>query len=407
MKKTEQVVFSGGIVLDFDTKLTFRNIFEVLKEIFCGHTIIRDGRQILLDNKVGFLVSNITYLGNPHPIYKKRIQLKKYYPLVFEKNGEEKIITVFLGIYSYKNLQLFVVFKTLTYINNKFNNSSAHIYTSDLQNALKDGFYLRRDKNNNEIVILSKFNFIIYISNLLNENAGVKKLEYEKTILEYLQGFFKTIPERIEGINAYSKMADSNYANYRQEQWCGFYYEFLFDKYYIENKTSLIKRNVLLDYIDNNGNKVFRNGAKNNPDLDLSFPMIDNFYGDLKSDNIKSGVLGNDYETIKNIVEKGGRVWYIVLSFTPNFDKDYADEVWNYWNKLRAFPKTSAPRNSNFKHDIIVNEITILNIDSNTWRHISEFKQGRNSNGKPRESKVMILKKHIDEMRVFKMDIKH
>ena len=78
MKKTEQVLRNGNITVDYDQTLTTKEIKKLLFGMF-EPVVKQDGKQFVLYDKIALLACNVTYLGNPHPIYKKRIQLKSYY----------------------------------------------------------------------------------------------------------------------------------------------------------------------------------------------------------------------------------------------------------------------------------------------------------------------------------------
>lgn len=96
MKKTEQVLRNGNIVVDYDQILTTKEIKKLLYELF-NPEIKEDGKQYVLYDKIALLACNVTYLGNPHPIYKKRVQLKSYYLDYLSKNSANNLKTLYLG----------------------------------------------------------------------------------------------------------------------------------------------------------------------------------------------------------------------------------------------------------------------------------------------------------------------
>ena len=134
MKKVEQVNRAGNIVVDYDQTLTTKEIKKLLFEMF-SPKIKKDEKQFVLFDKIALLVCNVTYLGNPHPIYKKRIQLKPYYLDYLAKNSANNIKTLYLGIYTYNRTRLFVVFEPTTYASKKSHNSSALVYSINLHYA--------------------------------------------------------------------------------------------------------------------------------------------------------------------------------------------------------------------------------------------------------------------------------
>lgn len=73
----EQVTSSGDIILGCDYSLSSSELFERIKNNFPN--IEKDTDGFIHGNYKGFKFSirakNITYLGNPHPEFKKRIQI--------------------------------------------------------------------------------------------------------------------------------------------------------------------------------------------------------------------------------------------------------------------------------------------------------------------------------------------
>lgn len=144
MKQTEQILRNGNIVVDYDQTLTTKEIKMLMHELF-NPVVKEDDKQFILYNKIALLACNVTYLGNPHPIYKKRIQLKSYYLDYLTKNSANNLKTLYLGIYTYKRTRLFVVFEPSTYASKKSHNSSAHVYSINLQYAQKVGKFSKVD----------------------------------------------------------------------------------------------------------------------------------------------------------------------------------------------------------------------------------------------------------------------
>ena len=83
----EQVNTDGTIVCDYDQTLSVRRLYmNALRHIFPG--IYRDEDGIICGvyqgRKYSIRAKNVSYLGNPHPVFKKRIQiandLKEFLP---------------------------------------------------------------------------------------------------------------------------------------------------------------------------------------------------------------------------------------------------------------------------------------------------------------------------------------
>lgn len=111
--EVEQVKSNGEIVFDYDTSISVTKIYERIKAYFPN--ICKDAEGIIVgkynDKKYSIRAKNITYLGNPHPEFKKRIQIsndlqdfynksksKRYY---LSNIGDDVIYTrnIFLGCF--------------------------------------------------------------------------------------------------------------------------------------------------------------------------------------------------------------------------------------------------------------------------------------------------------------------
>ena len=77
--KVEQV-HNGSIVLDYDQSLNKKEITNLLNNIFKSSLKIKENIVVYSNgsgNILNIYFKNITYLGHPHPISKKRIQVPK------------------------------------------------------------------------------------------------------------------------------------------------------------------------------------------------------------------------------------------------------------------------------------------------------------------------------------------
>ena len=240
MKKTEQVLKNGKIVIDYDQTLTTKEIRNLFFDLF-ESKIKQDGKQYVLYNKIAILPCNVTYLGNPHPIYKKRIQLKSYYPEYLEKNSANNIKTMYVGIYTYNKTRLFVVFEPDTYANKKSHNSSAHVFTINLQYAQRAGKFDKIDGFGNKIHVFNTNEFIRYIKTLASDSTYVGLDSLMELINDYISSFGRTIPKEWKGIDCYNEMLAANDNNARQGEWPGWYFEYLFKKYLANTNSTKIK----------------------------------------------------------------------------------------------------------------------------------------------------------------------
>mgnify|MGYP003313567995 CR=1 FL=1 len=287
VKKVEQVTKSGGLVLDYDETLSPKEIDQLMIDLF-KPVLKKDDKQFILYNKIGILACNVTYLGHPHPLYKKRIQLKSYYLDYLAKNSAHNIKTLYLGIYTYKKTRLFVVFEPSTYAGKKSHNSSAHVYSINLQYAQRAGTFDKTDAFGNNIHIYNTYEFVRYIKTLGGELVGgITGDDIIKLIKERFGDFKTQIPLKWNGISCYKEMLEGNDANARQGEWQGWYFEFLFKKYLIEKHINNISWHA-----DRTDSGI---------DLDIKFNDFKWSYGDLKADQINHDITRQDLPVVIGI----------------------------------------------------------------------------------------------------------
>ena len=77
-----------------------------------------------------------------------------------------------LGVYKYKETILFCDFNTSRYVNKKAHNSSAHVYTIDLYNAQKFGYFTKKDFAGNIITTFDTSNVTNYLDFKLHASVA-------------------------------------------------------------------------------------------------------------------------------------------------------------------------------------------------------------------------------------------
>jgi hypothetical protein len=239
MRKVEQVTKDNQIVEDFDQKLTPSEIGAVMSSLF-GDAVTKDRKQFVVGKKVAILASNVTYLGYPHPIFTKRIQLKDYYPAYFAEDIQKGLHVIYLGIYTYQGTRLYVVFEPKTYADKKSNNSSAHVHTLDLQYGLKKGLFRKTDRNWNILSVMTTDRFQDYIDDLCYGKMD-EDISYDDAIKAFFTSFFATLPQKWFGVDCYKEMAAAKYNNANQSEWPGWYFEYLFQQYLAEHPQDDVK----------------------------------------------------------------------------------------------------------------------------------------------------------------------
>lgn len=429
-KKVDQITKDGLLVTDYDLSLSKNEMFKVLEQHFNGLKKMEGSPEFYIGEYKGHRYAirckNVTYLGNPHPGFKKRIQIADDLSKFYETAKNLKRKSMLLGIYTYADNTIFVHFSIDTYIKKAAHNSSAHIYSSDLAIAAEDGFFEKVDYFGNTVTAFRPDVVDVFLNELFcgdgdgDDVKGVAEKDaiwdfapqdpvsrvhsfdetspemetdstndqndesiYEKkskeNILREIESFFVNERKHWYGIECYQEMIENQYRNKYQPEWVGFYLEYKFEKYLSDHHL----QGVIQYYQDKKSGGI---------DLDLFFPQL-NSYGDLKAHSEGSGgIQGNDWDTVLSIV--GGQnpenhIYYIVCEHATEKDHKYDYEVTKFWNQsqnksdLMSYHKRT-------KNNVTLKKVYILDINHNNKKYLTKFKQGINSNGKPREPKIMI-----------------
>ena len=379
--KVEQI-YHDSVVNDYGEILTNHELQLILRELFNDLTLDKNGCLYgdYRNKKYCIYYKNISYLGNPHPKFKKRIQISNEFKSIYEKNLKDGISTFLIGIYKYKDNVLLCDFDTKTYITRKIHNSSAHVYTIDLINGERNGLFIKKDIRGNIITVFNKKNIINFLDKKLFDIENTK-IE----VFDTLDKFFASVTKEWFGMEAYADMISNNYRNKFQPEWPGFYLEYKLEEYLNRNS----KENTITFY---------QNRKKGEVDLDLRFPQM-GFYGDLKAHSINnSGIQGNDYDTIMKLLETQS-IYYIVANHETEKDSDHDFEVTKYWNKLQN-KNDLMSYSKKMKYSVKLKSYYILELNKYNKKYIDVFHQGKNSDGSPRNPKISINIKNLNNFLV-------
>jgi len=312
--KIEQVDRIGNVVYDFDHIYSKTEIAEVMKKNFPN--VFITNKEIYLTymgQQINAIVCNISYLGIPHPHFKKRIQISSTVKEKFRYNSSKNIKTLLLGIYSYDNDLIFCDFNIDDYIERNLHNSSAHVYVNDLKRGKEIGYFSKVDFNKNRITVFDTNHVNQFLDSIIfHKNTEI-------STIEIFDRFFLSINKHWEGTNCYSEMKKMNFPDRNQAEWAGFFLEFLLNEF-LSNST---------DY----GLEILYKKRKKNIDIDLDLFMPKmNAYGDLKMHSTASGAIqGNDFQTVERIITDS-KIWYIVCEHDTDKDKNHDYSVTKYWN---------------------------------------------------------------------------
>lgn len=404
--KSEQLLSNGHIVLDYDSPIRGVRNIESLLQKYLGSSLkyqkINNDKLHIYSNNNGnktiLLCAAITYMGGngkitQHPSFLNRIQIPNNWKNIVEKYKDTYDIK-FLGIYHYKGLYVFTEIVKDTYLKRKLNNSSAHIYMNDLYKAISEGYFKRVDQNDNILISISDTNLKKYLDNTLE----VKKDDFS-IFREFNQQFFND--NWIVAIDSIKAMKNKNFTHWKQGEWPGWNLEYEFS-------TFLKRKNISsVVYAGDNSYNSFEY------DFDLWFSDL-NHYGDLKSsDSDKKEVPGNDKKSVVEVINKYGKLWYVVYEHNTKKDKDYNYEQ----TKERThFIKNSGEWGTKkfnelsyggrMKHSVRYHKMFILEISSHNYTHyLNVFNQGRQPDGALRNEKIKFSKHQIENAIVYSESI--
>lgn len=391
-RPSEQITSSLSLVFDYDHTMSKMDEFESsFRDALGDVEIIEYGSERIHPIKYShnnqdtyFLTGAITWLGEPHPAYKKRLQLRPWFKEFYKKysvkeNSDVRIV----GVYRYNNQHIFVEFNAEDYGDNKFNNSSAHVYTNDLYQAFKNDYFIKTDQKGNKITTIRSENFKRYIDGDLGKN----------NILNLFSNFNNNFPfgKWITATSAIMEMKSNEFPKWEEAEWGGFFLEYLMDNFIEKERCQ-------------NTMKYINNKKKGELDFDLYFEK-DDYFGDLKASDIKQRVIqGNDLVSVFKAIEYFGKLWYIVYEHDTKKDKDYNSEMAIAWMRLRGKPYEDGSKisyQSRMKHSINFKKMTVLEINEINKHLLRVYNQGRNKNKKPRKPKVNILKRDYDKFSIY------
>jgi hypothetical protein len=172
--KVEQI-HDGKVLIDYDQTLNKNEIVNLLNNIFKSSLKIKDNMVVYSNGSgksLAIYFKNITYLGHPHPISKKRIQVPKEY-----RPKLEQASTLLLGVYHYEEKLIISIFSSFDYIYKKMNNSSAHINIGDLLHCSLNGKQARIDENKNLILVFDEYHIESFLEKYLIQHENDNDIE--------------------------------------------------------------------------------------------------------------------------------------------------------------------------------------------------------------------------------------
>ncbi len=359
-----------------------------------------NGKRILVYSheniKEYLLLASITYLGGngQHPVFKKRMQLKKWYKdicSIFEENNNANVR--FLGTYHYKGNIIFVDFVKDTYLRKKMNSSAAHVYTNDFYQAMINGIFKKKDRNNNEIIVIRENRLKTYLD---GKESDTNKLC--NFFVKFNNDF--NFGEWLMATDVIPEMYESKWKHWKQGEWPGWYLEYRISEF-------------IREYGFEKTIKYVGSSNKKEEDLDFDFWCGENnFFADVKSSNINSiEFIGNDQENFLNCINKYGKFWYLIYEHetikdslkddfsATRFRNNYIKNN-NEWDSKKEWDELSYHKR--MKHSVKFMRMSIIEINKINYKSIlTDFKQGKQQTGHSRNLKFKLSKSQIGNCVIF------
>lgn len=399
VSKSEQIQSNLSMVLDYDdpvsTQADFLKAFNLaLGDNTCFLMKYNETKNVYVYEHNGikeyFLTGAITYLSKPHPLFKKRFQLKLWFKDFYDEYHLKRNTNIHLiGVYHYEGLYLFVDFLASDYMHRKLNSSAAHVYTNDLYQGLTTGHFEKTDANGNHITVSNIHTFKDFIHGKKVENPIFAL--FKKFNTDYF-----TFGKWIKADTAISEMKNADWYQWKGTEWPGWFLEYKFSSFiFAENcdkemiYIGSIKDKTLLDF-------------------DIFFPKA-NYYGDLKASDIdKKEAPGNDQENVLKAINQYGKLWYVIYEHKTLKDSQMNNEM--AIKRMNLIGKEYRPGDeisyaAKMKHSVEFQKMKIFELNRiNLNETLSEFNQGHQPDGKSRKPKFLINKSNIENFTVFSYD---
>ena len=397
---SEQITLDKSLVVAQDQPLSDRQLQSCLMDILgrenCSVLRLPPRKWVLEYSCQGkvfhLLVRTCTYLGNPHPVFKKRVQL----PLWFNEYASEMaeirpdVDVRYIGVYHYgddfhgDNIVL-IDFRKDTYLKKKGHNSSAHVYTNDLFQAMTYGIFKKEDRSGNVITAVRRDRFRSYLAGDSGKPETLFDL-FEK----FNYGF--SFGQWLGALDVIREMHDNGWHQWRQAEWAGWFLEYRFNRFTLEHSVTDRMRYV--------GSSLKRDGDL---DFDIRFDE-EYFYGDLKaSDVCKKETPGNDQENLIECIYQYDRFWYVIYEHETVKDSEAtgfkaAIERNRYIKSIDpSYDKDEMSYSQRMKNAVRFVKMSIIELNRVNFREaLTDFNQGRQPGGHARRPKFNINKKVLE-----------
>ncbi|MCM1111404.1 MAG: hypothetical protein NC336_09355 [Clostridium sp.] len=395
--ESEQITLDKSLIVAQDQPLTNKQlqdcIIDVLGKDKCRVVKVPPRKWVLEYDDNGkiyhLLVRSCTYLGSPHPVFKKRVQLPRWFNeyarSVISQNRD--IDLRYIGVYHYgdefhgDNI-IFIDFEKTTYLAKKGHNSSAHVYINDLFQAMTYGVFEKEDYYGNIITTIRRDKFPEYLAGRAKDTNCLFDL-----FRKFNCGF--PFGEWLKALEVIKEMHGNGWQQWRQAEWAGWFLEYKFNKFTVENDVTQKMRYV--------GSSL---KAEGDLDFDIRFEDED-FYGDLKASDVnKSKSPGNDQKNLIECIYKYDRFWYVIYEHETIKDSEVtgyeATKGRNSYIRSidPSYDKDEMSYHARMKNLVKFVRMSIVELNRVNFREVlTQFNQGRQPDGHARKPKFNINKK--------------
>ena len=393
-KDSEQLNYDMSVIEAPDEPLSRTDIYKALQNWLDSDRLSRVtlcGKKVTVyetpDARIVLLCKAVTYLGNPHPAFKKRIQIPSSYLRFCDELDRAcpGYDVRFIGVYHFRGNIIFVDFSKHTYLRRRLHNSSAHVYVNDLYQGMIYGVFSKLDKSGNTITTIRNDRFKEYLE--------AREIDNNATLFRLFSKFNSGFPfgQWLYALNAIKEMHSNDWTHWRQTEWAGWFLEYRFEDF--------IKKNHIEDKMLYTGTSNKKEGM---PDFDIRF-IEEDFYGDLKaSGKSNTDVPGNDQKSLIDCIYRYHRFWYVIYEHETKKDAppDYtATRERNRYIKSvdASYNKGELSYKSRMKHSVCFDRMTIIELNPVNFREVlRNFNQGHQPDGSPRAPKFKINKKVLN-----------
>ena len=212
-------------------------------------------------------------------------------------------------------------------------------------------------------------------------------------LVEQLGKLLADVPAVWDGRKAILEMQRAGYPHWKQMEWIGFYFQFLCDT----------KLSSLVNIPGPKYGKVEFDGFS---EIQWDFKVHPN--KNMKGQENKSVIVNDRLATIKTIKQFGGAGLILAIGDAKYNDEDRSFQIWHQelkgglsnYEKQRILRKApSRLRKTSFR----LNKINLILLDDKMVQLLGSFQEGfRNSDGSPRNAKVLLDLDNISPAKVIK-----